>query len=319
MASAAAQRPQVKRVALLLMLEFEDDEGRKVVDQYIDTNFVKPFAELGLREGVNFRLVPYVVPTKSDWDKTVGRATREIAIGNYDAAIAEGDFLAGRLRQAAPRLPIAAYLFDPVGSGFAASLARPGGTVTGVHRGVREIFVKQIDLLRRVVPDTTRIAFIGHGPQIAERGAAFEAAAEAAGLPVRQVRLNHKDKFASLPGDFEALRRDGYRCGHFNGGLDPDLDAVSALAARHRIALSFWGNPGDFFREGLLLQYRSLRDGVEARLAAAVARILRGQHPRDIPFEGPTRYQMRINLRTAARIGVKIPADVLLMADEVLR
>lgn len=105
------------------------------------------------------------------------------------------------------------------------------------------------------------------------------------GMEVRQVILKPKaDDFPDLPGDFEALRCDGYRCGHYDGGLDPDLKAVSTLALRHRIALSFWGTQGDFDREGLLLQYQAPRDGVEARLVAAMARILRGEHPRDIPF-----------------------------------
>jgi putative ABC transport system substrate-binding protein len=212
------------------------------------------------------------------------------------------------------------HLFDPVGEGFAQSLARPGGNVTGTHRGVREIFFKQIDVLRRLVPGQTRMAWISFRPQLKERWSAFEWAARTAGMEVRQVILDPKgEDFPGLAGDFEALRRDGFRCGHFNGVFEPDLKAVSALALRHRIALSFWGSPEDLDRDGLLLQYRSVPDGVEKRHAAAMARILRGEHPRDIPFEGPTKYQLRLNLKTAAGIGVKVPEDVLLMMDEVLR
>ena len=91
------------------------------------------------------------------------------------------------------------------------------------------------------------------------------------------------------------------------------------LALRHRIALSYSGPPEDLQREGILLQFRSLREGVEAKIAASMAKILQGRHPRDIPFEGPTKYQLRLNLRTAARIGVKVPDDVLVMMDEVIR
>jgi putative tryptophan/tyrosine transport system substrate-binding protein len=310
----------MKRVALAALLDVEAGDLPKEVLKYFNTRYVQPFAELGLRDGVNFKLVPHVIPMRSDWGAAIPKVAREIARGSYDGAIAEGGNLTGALREAAPNLPIAAYLFDPVGEGFARSLGSPGGNVTGTHRGVREVFLKQIDVLRRLVPGATRMAWISWRAQIKERWAAFDWAARAAGMEVRQVLLKPEgDDFPGLPGDFEALRRDGFRCGHYDGGLDPDLGAVSALAVRHRIALSFWGNPGDFDRDGLLLQYRPKRDGVEERLVAAMARILRGEHPREIPFEGPAKYQMRLNLRTASRIGVKVPDDVLLMTDDVLR
>jgi putative ABC transport system substrate-binding protein len=312
--------PEMKKVALLAMLDVEEGLVPKDFLAYVDRAYVKPFAELGLRDGVNFELVAHVVPGRGDWDKSQPKAVREIARGRYDGAILDRGFVLHWLLKAAPNLPIVVHLFDPVGEGFAQSLARPGGNVTGTHRGVREIFFKQIDVLRRLVPGQTRMAWISFRPQLKERWSAFEWAARTAGMEVRQVILDPKgEDFPGLAGDFEALRRDGFRCGHFNGVFEPDLKAVSALALRHRIALSFWGSPEDLDRDGLLLQYRSVPDGVEKRHAAAMARILRGEHPRDIPFEGPTKYQLRLNLKTAAGIGVKVPEDVLLMMDEVLR
>src|SRR5688572_28634095 len=308
----------MKKVALVTQPDVEEGDLPKELLEYIDTRYVKPFAERGLRNGVNFKLVPHVIPMRSDWGVTVPKAAREIARGGYDGAITEGGGLTRALREAAPNLPIAAHLFDPVGEGFAQSLARPGGNVTGTHRGVREVYLKQMDVLRRLVPGATRMAWISWRPQIEQRWAAFDWAARTAGMEVRQVILKLPD-FPDLAGDFEALRRDGYRCGHFDGGLDASNKAVSELALRHRIALSFWGNPGDFDREGLLLQYQAPRDGVEGRLVAAMARILGGEHPRDIPFEGPAKYRMRLNLKTASRLGVKVPDDVLVMMDEVLR
>jgi putative ABC transport system substrate-binding protein len=311
----------VKRVAVLYMLDVEEGVVPKDFLAYIQAKFVGPFAELGLRDGVNLELVPYIVPARSDWEEREPKAVRDIARGRCDGVILERSFLVHWLQKAAPNLPIVVHVFDPVGEGFAQSLARPGGNVTGTHRGVREIFFKQIDVLRRLVPGATRMAWISFRPQLKERWAAFEWAARTAGMEFRQVILEptKDDDFPGLAGDFEALRRDGYRCGHFNGIFEPDLKAVSALALRHQIALSFWGSPQDFDRDGLLLQYRSLPDGVEKRQVATMARILRGEHPRGIPFEGPTKYQMRLNLKTAARIGLKVPADMLVMMDEVLR
>ena len=310
----------MKRVALVAQLDVEPGDLPADLVEYYNAKYVKPFAELGLRDGVNFKLVPHVIPMRGDWGVSIPKVAREVAGGSYDGAITEGGNLTGALREAQPNLPIAAHLFDPVGEGFAQSLARPGGNVTGTHRGAREIFLKQIDVLRRLVPGATRMAWISWRPQVRERWAAFDWAARTAGMEVRQLLLQPKDgEYPGLADEFEALRRDGYRCGHFDTGLEPSLKAVSALALRHRIALSMWGSIEYLEREGMLLQYRPLRDGVEGRLVAAMARILRGEHPRDIPFEGPTKYQMRLNLKTAARIGVKVPDDVLLMMDEVLR
>jgi putative ABC transport system substrate-binding protein len=310
----------MKRVAVLLLLDINPEEDAEVLKRYVDNLFMKPLAELGWREGVNIKVVTHVVPLQSDYDESVPRAVASIANGKYDGAFVEGEILTRRLHQAARGLPIVAYLFDPVGQGFAQTLAKPGGMITGAHRGVREVFLKQMDILRRIVPQTTRMGWISFPPQLELAWAAFDSAAKAAGLTVKQVLLKHEGgQFPALAGDFEAMRREGYRCAHFMGGIELDIKAVCALALRHRIAISFWGSPSELEREGLLIQYRSEREGVEARLCAAMARVLRGHHPRDIPFEGPTKYQLRINLKTAARIGVKVPDDVLVMMDEIIR
>ena len=314
----------MKRVAYFAILDVDEKTDPGNLKEVVDYMVTKPLAEVGWREGVNLQLVPHVVPMRTNWAETLRKAAREVANGNYDGAIVEGENATRALQEAAPKLPIAAYLHDPVGNGFARSYAKPGGTVTGAHRGFREIFLKQMDILRRLVPGMTRMAWISWRPQIEVTWPAFEWAAREAGVTARQVFLDPRKagdgyEYPSLAADFEALRRDGYRCAWYQGVHDGDLKAVLPLALRHRIALSYGGPPEDLESEGLLLQYRGLRDGVQARLAASMARILRGDHPGNIPFEGPTRYSLRLNLKTAARLGVKVPDDVLVMMDEVLR
>lgn len=310
-----------KRVAFVTMIDLEEGDDPKVTDQFFDDFAVKPMAQHGWRDGVNVRIVRHLVPMQSDWKTTIPAVAREVAAGKYDGVIVEGETLTRAIRDAAPTLPIAAYLFDPVGHGFAQSVSKPGGTVTGCHRGVREIYLKHIEILRRVLPGTTRMGWISFKPQLEVGWPAFAWAARQAGVEVRQVFIDTSQgsKLPGLAEDIAALARDGYRCAHFHAGLDISLKAVTSLALKHRLALGFWGNPGDFDRDGLLFQYRSLREGVQQRLAAAMDKILRGRHPRDIPFEGPTRYEMRLNLRTAALLGLKVPEDLLLMADVVLR
>jgi putative ABC transport system substrate-binding protein len=288
---------------------------------FIEGRFAKPLAQAGWRNGDNVTIVPHLVPMQSEWTVSVPKAVAEVVEGNYDGVFIEGEHLTRALQQAAPNLPIAAYLFDPVGQGFARTYAKPGGTVTGVHRASREVYIKQIDLLRRIVPGMSRMAWIGFTPQLEMGGHAFDWAAKEAGIAVRRVLLDGlKDgKFPRLAQDFRALRRDGYLGAQFNGALELDIKAVTEQALLHRIALSYTGSPQDLGREGLLLQYRSLRIGLDAKLALAMAKILGGQHPRDIPFEGPTGFSLRINLKTAERLGLKVPNDVQVMADEILR
>ena len=311
----------LKRVAFVAMVDLEESKDTAAVDQFVDALAVKPLAKHGWRDGVNVRIARHLIPMQSNWDETHARAAREIAAAKYDGVIVEGEELTRSVRDAAPTLPIVAYLTDPVAHGFAQSLSKPGGTVTGCHRGIRECYLKHVEILRRLVPGTTRIGWISFRPQLQVGWPAFAQAAKEAHVEVRQVFIDTSkgSEYPGLAEDIAALARDGYRCAFYQAGLEQNVRAVTGLALKHRIALSFWGPPQDFDREGLLLQYRSLRDGVQERLAAAMAKILRGQHPRDIPFEGPTRYEMRINLKTAGLLGLKVPNDLLTLADEVIR
>ena len=112
----------MKRVAVLAFIDLEEvRENPGTLSRFLDAMSVKPFAAAGLREGVNIRLVPHVVPMRGNWDETVPKAVREIANGKYDGAVVEGGYLTRRLQEAAPDLPIAAYLYDPVGERFAKS------------------------------------------------------------------------------------------------------------------------------------------------------------------------------------------------------
>jgi len=304
-----------------MLLEVEDPKAPDL-EESLREFWVKPIAEHGIRDGVDVQFVIHVVKMVSDWKRTIPQAVEEVARGNYSGAIVEGEFLARPLQQRAPDLPIVAFLSDPVGGGFAQSLARPGGNVTGCHRGSVEVAIKQVEILRRIVPGAARIAWIGFEPMLKTVWPPFAAAAKAAGVSVRQLLIDTRESsrgFPTLERAFESLRREGITCAHYHSGADPDIKAVPPMALKHRIALSYQGPPQDLQIEGLLVMYRALRDGVQSRMAAAMAKILRGTPPGEIPFEGPTVFSLRFNMRTAERIGVKIPADLQLLANEVLR
>jgi putative ABC transport system substrate-binding protein len=311
---SAAPRP--KRVAVLMFHDNEQGTVDAVAAQsYVDEEYAKPLGPLGWRNGENLKVVQHVLPLRSDWKATIPKAAREIAEGNYDAAYVSNEFLTRALHEAAPRLPIVAMaLDDPIGHGFARSYAKPGGMVTGIHRGAREVHLKQIEFLRRIVPGMSRIAWIGFRPQLQMHWSAFEWAAKEAAVSARQVFLDAENgRFPGLPADFAALRRDGYDCGQYSQGSDLDFKAVTELALRYRIALAYNGDVQTFQREGPLLLYRAIF-GPSTNIETFMSKILHGEAPGNIPFQGPSEFRLHINLKTADRLGLRIPDDLRMMA-----
>jgi putative ABC transport system substrate-binding protein len=314
--SVAADR--VARVALLTFVN-RDGADREWMDA-----LVNGFAETGYRQGDNLRLQRYEVRVVSamGWDIAVPNAIARIIATEPDCIIAMGEVLAGYVRQRVRTTPVVTDVGDPVGLGLAATLLRPGGNFTGLHSGYAEVATKQVELLRTLVPALRGVVWIAFEPQLIWFPT-FEKAAQQAGLAVRKVipPTPSKPGFREhLGSEFAGLRRDGFLAGHFHSSIPAFIDAVTALAIEHRIALSYSG--GDLDREGLLLSYGIQRlDGLRSaqRMPAIVARILRGERPGDIPFEGPTGYRLELNLKTAARIGLTVPPEVLVLADEIIR
>ena len=313
--SFAAERDA--RVALLMF--DQEAEDREWTDA-----LVKGFAASGYRQGDNLRLQRFEVPVVGDrsWDTTVPNAIARMMPTEPECIIATGEVLCRYLQQAGGTTPVVTDVGDPVGLGLAATLLRPGGKFTGLHRGYAEVATKQIQLLRTITPQLRGLVWIAFKPQLVWLPT-FETAARQAGLPVRKIvpPIPTDQGFHEyLRSEFAALRREGFLAGHFHTGIPAFIDAVTALALEHRIALSYSG--GDPDREGLLLSYGIKRlEGLRSarRIPAIVARILRGERPGDIPFEGPTGYTLSLNLKTAARIGLAVPSEVLVLADEIIR
>ncbi len=219
-------------------------------------------------------------------------------------------------------IPIVTSLRDPVAAGLARSIAQPGGNVTGIYGGADTMEIKSLDFLRRAMPGLACAAWIGHEAQLGQF-ASFETAARNARLDVRKVTVNNfrEGWQAQLAAQLEILR--AARC--FGAVLYVTfplvIDEVTKLALRHGIAIAILGGQDeDIERDGLLLRFAGA-DGDEAKLrraAAIVARVLKGEKPADIPFEGPARFQLAVNLRTARRIGVKLPPDLMVLAEKVI-
>ena len=205
---------------------------------------------------------------------------------------------------------------DPVGSGLVASLARPGGNVTGLSIQSVDAVSKQVELLRDVVPNLRRLAVFANesNPMNRRQAEEVQAAAHALGLEVAPLDVRRADDiapaFATLDGRADALYV----------ATDPlffsNILAISALALKARLPDMY------SFREevvaGGLLSYGASFPDLFRRAAELVDKILRGANPADIPVEQPTKFDLVVNLKTAKALGLTIPHNLLVLADEVI-
>ncbi len=206
---------------------------------------------------------------------------------------------------------------DPVGSGFVASLSRPGGNLTGLGGLGEGVFLKQLDLLREIAPKSARIAMLVNPafPVHVHARAEIEAAARDRSVLIRPIEVRSP---ADVEGAFEAAARD--RIDALLILAQPfyllEADRVARLAIQYRLpaVLPFEA----LVKAGLLMSYGSRFGDDIRRLPYFIERIVHGASPAELPVEQPTRFCLTINLRTARGIGVTIPQSLLLSADAVI-
>jgi putative ABC transport system substrate-binding protein len=236
---------------------------------------------------------------------------------NVDAIFAISSAAVRVTASATRTIPIVALDLetDPVGSGLAASLARPGGNVTGVFLDLPEMNGKWLQLLKEAVPKLTRVAILWDAAMDPVPLKAMEVAARSLSvqLHVLEVRGAH---------DFETAFRGAIkgRAGALIVGQSPLLDVyqtqIVTLAARNRPPTM--GMFGWFVKAGGLMAYGVSLPDLYVRAASFVDRILKGATPDDLPIERPTKFELAINLKTAKALGLTIHPTLLLRANQVL-
>ena len=207
---------------------------------------------------------------------------------------------------------------DPVGAGFVASLARPGGNITGLSLMMPELPGKRLELLKETVPQSTRVAVLANP--------AFEVsklylnnltlAARALGLQLHVVEVRRADELDTA---FAAMTREGADALIVLSDpalMDPLLGRVTDLAATHRLPAMY--NWKMYVEAGGLMSYGPSLPGSHRRAATYVDKILKGANPADLPVEQPTKFELVINLKTAKALGLTIPLSLLGRADEVI-
>jgi putative ABC transport system substrate-binding protein len=207
---------------------------------------------------------------------------------------------------------------DPVGTGVAASLARPGANITGLSSLSPEIGGKQLELLKEIVPKLSRAAVIGTStsPGHAQRLKELELAATVLRVPFKFVDvLDSKD----IEPAFREASKARAGAAVVLGGpvLIANRPHVANLAAKNRLPAIF--NVPDFVEDGGLMSYGANYPDLYRRAAVYVDKILKGAKPADLPIEQPAKFELTINLKAAKRIDLTIPQSMLYRADKVIK
>jgi putative ABC transport system substrate-binding protein len=278
--------------------------------------FVQGLRELGYVEGQNL-LMEYRW-SAGNVERLREHAAELVRLGVH--VIVTGGPVATRAAQEMTRMiPIVmARDNDPVGDGFVASLARPGGNITGVTTLSRELIGKQLELLKDTVPGLARVAVFYNPVEVstARQLRDTEDVARVLGLQVHAPEVRGRDDFA---GAFAAARQ-----GRAEGLIvlvSPVISDYRAqlvdLAAQSRLPAIYWQRA--FVEAGGLMSYAASDHDIYRRAGAYVDRILKGAKPADLPVEQPTKFELVINLKTAQALGITIPPTLLFWADEVIR
>jgi putative ABC transport system substrate-binding protein len=309
--AAWAQQPEgMRRIGVLMNTAADDPEG-----QARNTAFVQALQQFGWTEGRNIR-IDYRW-SAGNADRTRGYAAELVALAP-EVILAPGSASAGPLLQTTRAVPIVfVTTVDPVGAGFVASLARPGGNATGFLAFEYGISAKWLELLKEVAPRVTRAAVI-RDPAIAAGAGqlgAIQSVAPSFGVELSPVNVRDATE---IERDVAAFARAP------NGGLIVTPSALTlnhrvqiiTLAARHNLPAVY--SDRHWVTGGGLISYGPDRVDQYRRAAGYVDRILKGEKPADLPVEAPTKYELVINLKTAKALGLDVPPTLLARADAVI-
>ena len=304
-----AQPTKIPRIGCLLAT------SEAAVASHLEA-FQQGLGELGYAEGQNLVI---------EWRWAEGQFERLPALAaelvNLDVAliVAGGSTSTAAAKGVTATVPIVmTQTLDPVGSGFVASLGRPGGNITGLSTNAPEITGKRLELLKEIIPHLARLAILDNAtaPGNAEALRETELAARRSG-----VQLYYRD-----------VRRPEEIDDAFRGAAEAGADALLALgsplfilerrrmvnlAMQYRLPASYHG--AEHVRDGGLMTYSVSIEDLYRRSATYVDKILKGAKPADLPVEQPTTFDFVINLKTAQGLGLTIPQKVLAEATEIIQ
>jgi putative ABC transport system substrate-binding protein len=305
----AQQGERMRRIGVLMNLAADDPEGQARI-----AAFHQGLQEWGWTLGRNARIdVRWAV----DADNSRHYAAELVALAP-DVILASASAAMGSLQQATRRVPIVfVSIVDPVGAGFAESLARPGGNATGFMSYEYSLSGKWLELLKEIAPSVTRAAVL-RDPAVGSgtgQYAIIQAVAQSLGVELRPMDVRDPGEIERAIVAFAQVPNGGLIVvGAPSAGVHRNL--IVTLAARHQLPTVY---PFSYFvRSGGLIAYGPDLVPPYRRAAGYVDRILKGEKPADLPVQAPTKYELVINLKTAKTLGLSVPDSVLARTDEVI-
>jgi putative tryptophan/tyrosine transport system substrate-binding protein len=308
--SASAQQPtRISRIGRLAIASQSAESAR------IEA-FRSGLRDLGYVEGKNIVV---------EWRFADGKLERlpaqaaELVRLKLEIIVSAGSTPTRAARAATSTIPIVmSNDNDPVGDSFVASLARPGGNITGLSNFAPELSGKRLEILREVIPKLSRVAVLGTStnPAYAQVIREVELAAKAFGVKLQNLDvLDSKDIETAFRAASKG-RADGVLV-LTSATLVPQRVQLAQLAAKHRLPAMY--SNSQYVEAGGLMFYGANVLDLDRRAATYVDKILKGTKPADLPVEQPTKFEFIINLKAAKQIGLTIPPNVLARADKVIR
>jgi putative tryptophan/tyrosine transport system substrate-binding protein len=310
--AGAQQRERMRRIGVLMDRDENDPDGKAEF-----SGFTQGLAELGWTDGRNLGMD---VRWAAGNFERMRMFAKELVDLQPDVILARGTAVTAALQRETRTIPIVFVIVgDPVGSGFAASLSRPGGNITGFGDAEPAMVGKRLELLMEIAPGIKRAAIMFNPDTAPGSGSyylpSFETAAR--GLNVEPITAPIRsdaeiDKvLTSLgreTGGGLVLMPDGFTIVH--------RAAIILLAARNNVPAVYFNT--FFVRDGGLLSYAPDIEDIFRRAAPYVDRILRGARPADLPVQLPGKFEMALNARTAKALRLIVPQSILLLADELI-
>jgi len=308
--AAQAQQPaKVYRIGYFTVPSRETAQG-------VANSFQLALRDLGWIEGkniaVDYRFADSRLDRLPDLAAELARQADVIVAGANAAVIAA--------KNATRTIPIVMFLaIDPVGSGLVASLARPGGNVTGLTATAgREIYGKQLQLLKDAFPQVSRVTILVSQVSAVDPRAVpeIESATRALQLKPQVVRIRDAGELDEVFAGFATTHPDAIYVSA-DSMFYQHRARLAELAAKSRLP-AMWGLR-DYAEAGGLMAYSTDLHDLARRAAGYVDKILKGAKPADLPVEQPTKFDFVINMKTAKTLGLTIPQSVLIRADEIIQ
>ena len=307
LAAHAQQNERMRRIGVIMPFAEGNPEG-----QARNAAFLQELKKLGWMEGRNLQ-----IEYRGDTDD-LRKAATELVTSSPDVILGNGTPAVAALQQATRTVPIVfASVADPVSGGFVASLAKPGGNITGFTNVDYGIGAKYVELLKEIAPHVTRVGVIRDPTSTSSIGqfAAIQSAARSFGLEVSPLGGRDARDIEQTVTEFAR----GSNCGLITVGSPLTVNnraLIISLAARHRLPTVYPFR--SFVDAGGLISYGPDPVDQFRQAAGYVDRILKGERPAYLPVQSATRYELVINLKTAKSLGLTVPSSLLSRADEII-